>query len=86
MANIKSAKKDIKRTKKVTLNNHELKARVKNDIKKCEKAIISGDKKVADEAFKNVQKTIDKALAKECDAVAEVCIGNVNMLKGELPI
>lgn len=64
MANIKSAKKDIKRTKKVTLNNHELKARVKNDIKKCEKAILAGDKKVADEAFKNVQKTIDKALAK----------------------
>ena len=36
----------------------------KNDIKKCEKAILAGDKKVADEAFKNVQKTIDKALAK----------------------
>lgn len=64
MANIKSAKKDIKRTKKVTANNHELKAKVKNEIKKCEKAIISGDKKVADESFKNLQKTIDKALAK----------------------
>ncbi len=29
---------------------------------------------------------VDRALAKECDAVAEVCIGNINMLKGELPI
>ena len=29
---------------------------------------------------------VDKALAKECDAVAEVCIGNINMLKGELPL
>ncbi len=30
--------------------------------------------------------TVDKALAKECDAVAEVCIGNINMFKGELPL
>ena len=29
---------------------------------------------------------VDRALAKECDAVAEVCIGNINMLKGELPL
>lgn len=39
MANIKSAKKAIKVTKKVTTNNHELKAKVKNIIKDCEKAI-----------------------------------------------
>ena len=64
MANIKSAKKDIRRTKKVTTNNHELKARVKNDIKKCEKAIMAGDKKLAVETLKTVQKTVDKALAK----------------------
>lgn len=64
MANIKSAKKDIKRTRKVTDNNHELKARVKNSIKTVEKAIASGDKKVATEALKDLQKTIDKALSK----------------------
>ena len=29
---------------------------------------------------------VDKALARECDAVAEVCIGNINMFKGELPL
>ena len=64
MANIKSAKKDIKRTRKVTDNNHELKAKVKNCIKNVEKAIASGDKKLASEALKNLQKTIDKALSK----------------------
>lgn len=30
--------------------------------------------------------TADKALAKHCDAVAEVCLGNINMIKGSLPI
>ena len=29
---------------------------------------------------------VDRALAKKCDAVAEVCVGNINMLKGELPL
>ena len=36
--------------------------------------------------FLKALSTVDKALAKECDAVAEVCIGNINMLKGELPL
>ena len=39
MANIKSSKKAIKQIAKTTANNHELKARVKNTIKACEKAI-----------------------------------------------
>ncbi len=30
--------------------------------------------------------TADRALAKECDAVAEVILGNINMFKGELPL
>ena len=29
---------------------------------------------------------VDRALAKHCDAVAEICIGNINMIKGELPL
>lgn len=29
---------------------------------------------------------VDRRLAKECDAVAEICLGNINMLKGELPL
>lgn len=64
MANIKSAKKDIKRTRKVTENNHELKARVKNNIKNVDKAVAAGDKKLASEALKTMQKNIDKATAK----------------------
>lgn len=64
MANIKSAKKDIKRTRKVTANNHELKARVKNNIKAVEKAIAANDKELASTTLKTMQKTIDKAAAK----------------------
>lgn len=29
---------------------------------------------------------VDRRLAKECDAAAEICLGNINMLKGELPL
>ncbi len=64
MANIKSAKKDIKRTRKVTDNNHELKAKVKNIIKKCEKNIEANNIEAAKESLAQVQKILDKALAK----------------------
>ena len=64
MANIKSAKKDIRRTRKVTDNNHELKARVRNNIKAVDKAVAAGDKKLAGETLKTMQKNIDKATAK----------------------
>ena len=64
MANIKSAKKDIKRTRKVTDNNHELKARVKNIIKETEKAIEAKDNNKAKDCLVKAQKTIDKAQAK----------------------
>ena len=47
MANIKSSKKAIKQIAKTTANNHELKARVKNTIKACEKAIASKNKEEA---------------------------------------
>ena len=64
MANIKSAKKDIKRTRKVTANNHELKARVKNNIKAVDKAVAAGDKELAAQSLKTMQKNVDKAVAK----------------------
>lgn len=64
MANIKSAKKAIKVTRKVTDNNHELKAKVKNIIKECEKAIAANNNDAAKSTLKNVQTTIDKAQAK----------------------
>ncbi len=64
MANIKSAKKDIKRTRKVTENNHELKARVRNNIKNVDKAVAAGNKELANSSLKTMQKNIDKAVAK----------------------
>lgn len=64
MANIKSSKKAIKVIAKKTEANHEYKARVKNTIKECEKAIAAKDVAAATEAVKKVQKNIDKAVSK----------------------
>ena len=61
MANIKSSKKAIKQIAKTTANNHELKARVKNTIKACEKAIASKNKEEATSIVKEVQTVIDRA-------------------------
>lgn len=65
MANIKSAKKDVKQTIKKTPKNHEYRATVKNSIKNCEKAILANDKNTAEEIYKNVQKNIDKACSRK---------------------
>ncbi len=64
MANIKSSKKAIKVIAKKTKENHDYKVRVKSSLKACEKNITSGDKKLANESFKTLQKDIDKALKK----------------------
>lgn len=64
MPNIKSSKKAVKVIAKKTENNHELKARVKNLIKNCEKAIAAADKEKANEIFKEFQKVIDQAVSK----------------------
>jgi len=64
MANIKSSKKAIKVIAKKTENNHELKARVKNLIKDCDKAIAQNDKETANKLFLDTQKYIDQAASK----------------------
>ena len=64
MANIKSSKKAIKVIAKKTENNHELKMRVHNLIKKCEKEIAAGNKEAADKLLKDFQKYMDKAVSK----------------------
>lgn len=64
MPNIKSSKKAVKVIAKKTDNNHEMKARVKNLIKNCEKAIAAADKEKANEIFKEFQKVIDQAVSK----------------------
>ena len=64
MPNIKSSKKAVKVIAKKTEENHELKKRVNNLIKSCEKAIASGSKETANVVFKDLQKNIDAALQK----------------------
>lgn len=64
MPNIKSSKKAVKVIAKKTEGNHEYKARVKNSIKKCEKAIAAKDVEAANVALKATQKDIDKAASK----------------------
>ena len=64
MPNIKSSKKAVKVIAKKTEAAHEYKARVKNSIKNCEKAIEKKDIENAQKIVKDVQKNIDKALSK----------------------
>ena len=64
MPNIKSSKKAVKVIAKKTDNNHEAKAKVKNSIRNCEKAITANEVETANNVFKDVQKNIDNALAK----------------------
>lgn len=61
MPNIKSSIKAVKVIAKKTEENHELKIRVKNLIKSCEKAIAAGNNEEAMNIFKDLQKNIDKA-------------------------
>lgn len=64
MPNIKSSKKAVKVIAKKTANNHELKMRVQNLIKNCDKAIAAGDKETAQNLLKDIQKYTDKAISK----------------------
>lgn len=64
MPNIKSSKKAVKVIAKKTENNHDLKARIKNLIKNCEKAISASDKETANNLYKDIQQNIDKAVSK----------------------
>ena len=64
MANIKSSKKAIKVIAKKTDNNHELKMRVHNLIKNCEKEIADNNKENADKLLQDYQKYMDKAVSK----------------------
>lgn len=64
MPNIKSSKKAVKVIAKKTDNNHEMKARIKNLIRNCEKSIASGNKEEANTILKDIQKVIDQAVSK----------------------
>ncbi len=64
MPNIKSAKKRVEVISIKTLRNKMAKTALKNSIKKFEAAVIAGDKAVAEAAYKNAVKHIDRAACK----------------------
>ncbi len=64
MPNIKSAKKRVKVTKVKTLNNRTFKTSFKTSVKKFEAAVAAGDKTIAQAAYIEAVKKVDKAAAK----------------------
>lgn len=64
MANVKNAKKKIKQIAKVTEAHKELKGAVKNAIKRTDKAVLAGDKEMADKYLKDAIKALDNAKVK----------------------
>lgn len=64
MPNIKSSKKSVKQDAKTTVSNNVYTAKVKNNIKKIEKAVESKDKEVANTELKKFICNIDKACSK----------------------
>lgn len=61
MPNLKNAKKAILVTAKKQSTNNDYAARMKNSIKKVEKAVASKDKEKATSSLKVAIKAIDKA-------------------------
>jgi small subunit ribosomal protein S20 len=64
MANLKSSKKDIRRTKKRTLANKPFKRNALMSVKKIEKLVSAGFTKEASEMLSSAYKSIDKAAKK----------------------
>ena len=64
MPNIKSSKKSVKQDEKTTASNNVYTAKVKNNIKKIEKAVESKQKETANTELKKFICNIDKACSK----------------------
>ena len=64
MANIKSSKKDIIRSKVAYEKNKANKSEMKTVIKKYEAALLSGDRAAAEAAYKAAIIIVDKAVIK----------------------
>ena len=64
MANIKSSKKDIIRSKVAYEKNKANKSEMKTVIKKYEAALLSGDRAAAEAAYKAAVKAVDQAVIK----------------------
>ena len=64
MANIKSAKKRIRRTARQTEVNRQRRSRLRSFIKKVEEAVASGDKEAAAAALREAQPEIMRGAGK----------------------
>ena len=64
MPNIKSSKKSVKTDKVQTASNTSYTSRVKNSIKKLEKAIKENDKEKANGILKTAVSNLDKCTSK----------------------
>lgn len=64
MPNIKSSKKSVKQDTKTTIANNTYTAKVKNSIKKVEKAVVAKDQELANTELKKFICNIDKACSK----------------------
>ena len=64
MPNIKSSKKDVIRSKVAYEMNKANKSEMKTIIKKFEAALASGDRAVAETAYKQAVVSVDKAVNK----------------------
>ena len=61
MANLKSSKKDIRRTAKRRVRNQNVRTALKTHVKNVRVAIESGDAGKMDEALNKAAKNLDKA-------------------------
>ena len=64
MANIKSSKKDVLSSKIAYEKNKANKSALKTNLKKFDAALESGDKAVAEAAYKVATKAVDQAVNK----------------------
>jgi len=64
MANNAGAKKRIRQIERRTERNRDLRSRARTFIRKVEEAIASGDKKVAEDAFRDAQPKLMSAVGK----------------------
>ena len=64
MPNIKSTKKDVISSKIAYEKNKANKSELKTELKKFDAALVSGDKAVAEAAYKVAVKAVDQAVVK----------------------
>ena len=77
MANVKNAKKKIIQIRKTTLAHQQLKSTVKNAIKETDKAVLAGNKSLAD---KSLKKAINQAHGGEIFLLHGVSTTDTKML------